>query len=246
MKKLIIWIFLLFAFFVSNFALSGNNFLVDFKKGNDAYRKGQWDRAAELYRLAAQGGMNNAELWYNAGCAEWKNNSKSRALLYFQRACRITPRDPDLRKNMEIVQEQLGDNSKHRERIFTSILTVFSLNELLWALLFLVWGFFILLFIYYKFKKEIMAWMAGIFLLFMLILGISSGLLVYQQVKTPAAIVLADEAEVFTGPGRDYTNSGKLQGGSLVLVLSNQDNWSEISIRTGFQGWIRNEELEKI
>jgi len=244
MRKIVLLLILCVIF--SGISFAGDDAVSSFEKGNKAYREGNWAKAAGFYREAADAGMNNAALWYNLGCAAWKSGSAGRAVLYFERAVKMNPRDPDLKNNLDFVLVRLATRPEPKEGLGSFILSKMTLNELMVLTLVLVWGFFILLFLYLRLKNEPLAWAAGVFLMFTLIFGITSGTIIYSDLKAPRAVILPTTVEVYSGPGRDYTGGGTLTEGSIARVLRTQEDWSEISFKDRFKGWVRKEEIEKI
>ena len=217
-----------------------------FNEGNKAYAEGRWAKAAELYRGAVDAGMNNAVVWYNLGCAAWKTGSPGMSVLYFERALRMNPGDADIKNNLRFVTAHLAEQPAPEEGFAAFILSFMTLNELLVVLLIIVWAFFIMLALYLRLRKEPLAWFAGILFLLMLVSGVSSGLILYDRVNTPRAVVLPARVEVYSGPGRDYTSGGSLTEGSIVKLFRTQEDWAEIGFKDRYKGWVRTEEVEKI
>ncbi|MCD6309836.1 MAG: tetratricopeptide repeat protein [Candidatus Eremiobacteraeota bacterium] len=244
MKKVILLIILCLVFAGVIFPLE--DAISNFEKGNRAYREGKWAKASEFYRDAATAGLNNSTLWYNLGCSAWKSGSVGSAILYFERAAKMNPRDPDIKNNLEFVRAHLPEKPQPREGFSYFILSFMTLNELLVLVLVLLWIFFILLGLYFRLRKEPLAWIAGVLFIILLILSITSGLIIYNEIKSPQAVILPEKVEVYSGPGRDYTGCGNLSEGSIVRILRTQGDWCEIGFRDRFKGWIRKEEAEKI
>jgi hypothetical protein len=73
--------------------------------------------AAVLYRraldrfvtVADQGGVRNAELYYNIGNTYFRLGSVGKAILYYRRAELLDPADPNLRHNLAYVRSQRED-----------------------------------------------------------------------------------------------------------------------------------------
>jgi tetratricopeptide (TPR) repeat protein len=60
-------------------------------RADSAYRAGRFDRAAELFALAASDDPANASLWANLGAAQWMRADTAGALLAWQRSERLSP-----------------------------------------------------------------------------------------------------------------------------------------------------------
>ena len=85
------------------FVLTGNLHASDkartFIAGIEAYRAGDWPAAIEAFGAIAAQGVENGQLYYNLGNAYLKNDDLGHAILWYERALKHIPDDPDLRFN---------------------------------------------------------------------------------------------------------------------------------------------------
>ncbi len=90
----------------------------DFLEGVRAYEAGDFPGAAQAFERVADGGARNPALFYNLGNAWFKvhtatdtppEGSLGRAILWYERAKRLAPNDPDLLFNLERALEQRKD-----------------------------------------------------------------------------------------------------------------------------------------
>lgn len=90
----------------------------DFLEGIRAYEAGAYADAAQAFERVADGGARNPALFYNLGNAWYKvrtmvenppEGSLGRAVLWYERARRLAPHDPDLIFNLERALEQRKD-----------------------------------------------------------------------------------------------------------------------------------------
>lgn len=72
-----------------------------FMQGTEAYRNGDWPGAITAFESLAESGLQNGRLFYNLGNAYLKNDDLGRALLWYERALKRIPDDPDLRFNYD-------------------------------------------------------------------------------------------------------------------------------------------------
>jgi tetratricopeptide (TPR) repeat protein len=79
-----------------------------FESANAAFADGRFDEArAALARLAAEGGASPAVL-YNLGNAAFRAGKPGEAILAFERALLLAPRDQDVRANLRQVRKAAG------------------------------------------------------------------------------------------------------------------------------------------
>ncbi|MFH1571006.1 MAG: tetratricopeptide repeat protein [Gemmatimonadota bacterium] len=71
-----------------------------YAEGNQLYRQGRYDAARERYGAAAAAGVADPRLYYNLGNACFKSEHLGEAILWYERALRLDPRDPDIRANL--------------------------------------------------------------------------------------------------------------------------------------------------
>lgn len=90
----------------------------DFLEGVKAYEAGAFMDAAKAFDRVAASGVRNPALFYNLGNAWFKvhtavenppEGSLGRAILWYERARRLAPHDPDLLFNLERALEQRKD-----------------------------------------------------------------------------------------------------------------------------------------
>ena len=82
-----------------------------FRRGNDAYRLGEYDRAIALYREVLDEGWAGAALYYNLGNAYFKTGNLGRAVLNYRKAWDLSPGDPEIGKNLEYAREDLREDT---------------------------------------------------------------------------------------------------------------------------------------
>src|SRR5205823_6641015 len=72
-----------------------------FEAANRFYFEGKFSEAATTYGILEQSGQKSAALYFNWGNALFKSGQIGRAIAAYRRAEALTPRDPDLRANLQ-------------------------------------------------------------------------------------------------------------------------------------------------
>ncbi len=85
------------------------NLARQYLSGLEAYKAGDYARAAESLQTIADTGVSNGQLFYNLGNAYLKNNDLGRALLWYEKAHVLLPDDPDLNFNMNYARSLTKD-----------------------------------------------------------------------------------------------------------------------------------------
>ena len=82
-------------------SISDAEALSGFTAAAAAYRAEDYDKAAAAYEEVLRGGKESGALYYNLGNSYFKKGSLGKAVLNYERARRLVPRDGDLNFNLE-------------------------------------------------------------------------------------------------------------------------------------------------
>ena len=93
-----------------------------FMDGTEAYRNGDWPAAIAAFKSLADAGTDSGKLFYNLGNAYLKNDDLGRALLWYERALKRIPDDPDLQFNYNYALTLTKDERGERESPLLRIL----------------------------------------------------------------------------------------------------------------------------
>ena len=220
-----------------------------FVKANQAYPAGRFQEAVDGYRQLVQSGGGNGHLYYNLGNAYLRLNDLGRAILNYERAHLLIPRDADLDFNLRFARDQVKDAVAPSQGVIDR--TFFWLNSLNLAELFwvfavlnvLFWGCLLLrLFI----RSEWTYYSLILLLVFWVITGLSLGLKWYQLKTDDRAVILQPEVSVLAGPDPQDTVLFKLHAGTMVQLERSEDGWALVRLPDKKRGWVKNDALEGI
>jgi tetratricopeptide (TPR) repeat protein len=79
------------------------------KKGNKDYTDGLYHNAIEDYLKVLGNGYESPELYFNLGNAYFKANDLASAILYYEKAKKLKPNDPDVNFNLHIANSRIVD-----------------------------------------------------------------------------------------------------------------------------------------
>ena len=232
----------------------GDNIPVEelFQQGNELYEQGQYQEAIAQYVQILATGLENGYVYYNLGNALLKEQQVGEAILQYERAKRLLPRDEDIDFNLEYARaltlDKMGQEGGKLSRFFTAIRTYFTPNEvslifwLAYGLLTVVAIAFI--FIPHRWKLR-MVYLA--LPLALLLLG--SAILLYLQMSrnnADEAILMIPQIEAKTGPGESYSALFEIHEGAKVRIQREKLDWVEIKLPNKVIGWIPKAYLERI
>ena len=81
----------------------------EFFEANRAYKNDQFQKAVDGYLKLIENGFENGHIYYNLGNAYYRIGDLGRAILFFERARLLIPRDDDLIFNLSHARNQTVD-----------------------------------------------------------------------------------------------------------------------------------------
>jgi tetratricopeptide (TPR) repeat protein len=217
-----------------------------FIEANHALEKGDLDQAEVGYQALLGKGFQGAEFFYNLGNLYYRKGERGRSILFYERALRLAPRDPDIAFNLSLARSHIKDDG---DSIFQQVFLSFTITELGWALTMLSWLFFgflgagILGWTKAQTWQRIVLWLSGTFLLVTAAWFGVNAVLTHQ----PWAIVVSPPGEVRNGPGNDYAVGFTIPEGTKVLILNKRPEWMQVGVpQQGLKGWMPSAEVEAI
>jgi hypothetical protein len=241
------------------FLLGSSSFAGDldafFVKGNDLYQKGDYKAAIEEYSKILAQGYESWEVYYNLGNAYFKEREIGKAILNFEKAKRLNPKNEDIEFNLELSNLATVDRIPELPQLFLFVwiskfihlLDLQSLGIVTMAI-YLVWIGLLLLMIFGKTSRfrrlTLIATSISSTLLF-----VFAGTFVIRIIDNETkieAIVLTDKIDVRSAPGTAGTVVFTLHEGVKVQIKDRSGVWAKIKLADGKVGWLKEEVIEKI
>jgi len=241
-------VLLVFAFFCNAEAGEGKWEEVFFE-ANRAYKEGRFNDAVEGYRQLIRSDHCGGHVFYNLGNAYFRLNQLGKAILNYERARVLLPRDADLIFNLHHARDQVKDAiSEDRSLINATFfwLDSLTLSEFLWAFAGTNLLFWAILLVRIFSNIEWSYYLFLIFLAFWLLSGVSLGLKWRQITNDNRAVIVYEEVNVLAGPDIKDTILLKLHAGTIVDLERSEDKWSLISLPQKRRGWVRPGTVENI
>jgi tetratricopeptide (TPR) repeat protein len=217
-----------------------------FFRANNSYREDRYDDAIQDYEQLISDGLRSANIFYNLGNAYLRTGSKGKAILYYERAFRIRPRDADIRSNLDfartLVEGDAGQYSERwYERIFLFLRGFLSTDEMtsLLSILYFAIMISLILSISCKAQRKTLYYSTSVFcVLFIVALpSFISG--VYRSEFQKKAVIVVKETSVRFEPNDDATVHFKLHEGAVIQITRSQDNWHQVRRYDGKMGWLK-------
>ncbi len=214
-----------------------------FLDGIRHYESKEYTSAIEAFSKIADEGIQNGKLYYNLANAYLKNGDIGPAVLWYERALKLMPKDPDLRFNLAYANTLVTDK---KESSSSPLLTVmffwkdlFSAATWQWIALGLNACFWSFLAVWCLLKKRAFKTMSYCFLL---ITCISLGAIFYHGFMAtyrPQAIILPASVSVRSGFAPESTELFVLHAGTRVAVEKQMKGFFRIRFSKDKIGWIK-------
>lgn len=217
-----------------------------FFRANNSYREEKYEDAIQNYEKLFGSGIRSANIFYNLGNAYLKTGNKGKAILYYERAFRMRPRDADIRSNLSYAQTLVEGNAgqsigKWYERVFLFFSGYLSTNELtfLASALYFLTLIFLALSVYFRPLHRLLYYFAAAFFIFLIIILPSFIGNVYRSEYQREAVVMVRDVDVRFEPKDDATLHFKLYEGAVIRIDKSQEGWHKISRNDGKMGWLK-------
>ena len=225
----------------------------DFKEANALYESGKFREAAAAYELVADEKKGGAAVFYNLANAQLRSGNKGKARLWYERALRIAPRDPDILWNLLVLKNALVDRIEpppgplELGSISRSAVARFSIDEAAEALSALLFFWVAVSFLTWKFPAFRNGGRSAQRAVFILI-ALTSGLfaLKWTRSKDPQVVVLSKEVTARYGPTVKETKAFTLHEGTVARVTDETKDWIYVRLEDGHEGWLQKNSCETI
>ena len=220
-----------------------------FLRANTAYKAGDYDAALRLYEDITEKGYVSAAVFYNVGNCMMKKNQLGAALVWYERALRLAPRDADLRANWlyarsMIKNPELSAPTQWTDRMFVH-LDHFAEDEIIMVLCLLLSAISLLilagLFWGWRFRKTI-------FLIVILsLIFIFHVFAFFAKIENLSGrAILLSSVEVKYEPEDSATTHFMGYEGWKVRILKESSGWVKIERPDGLAGWVAKDRLQRI
>jgi len=225
-------------------------------RGNQLYQEGTWDEALEAYLSVYESGYEAGGLHYNIGNTYFKLGDIPRAILFYERAARLMPGDPDVAANLELARSLTVDDIDPLPRFWLLQAWDWWVGLLpRGILIWLVAGSWLLTGTgvagailarpeNFRSLARRTALVAGVVTL---VFGANLAAREFGWTEEERAVVMAPELDAHSAPSEDPNlRVFSIHAGTTVRVDRRADEWAEIILPDGRVGWVRLEGLETV
>lgn len=229
-------------------AADSSEAVAKFVSAKNAYSAGDFEQAAADYEAIVALGWESGSVYYNLGNAYVKLKRLGKALINYERARRLIPRDGDLQFNIRFVESKLNLRNPD-ENIFEVLMRrhieFYAIDEMIVLLIifFFAGAAVFLVSMYFKWTPRLRVALVSLFGALLIIFA--AGLVRALQEREGAAVVTTASPALFE-PRENATAHFDLAEGSRVKILRQDDSWVKIIRPDGKSGWVPKEKVEEI
>ncbi len=222
-----------------------------FHRGNESYEAGDFDQAIGEYQRIVDLGIKNSRVFYNLGNVYFRKNQLGKAVLNYRRALALDPRDEDGIANLRFAKLFTLDKIEEQRvnplsNLLHWFLDLWSTDELtiLVSLSYCLSILFGILILFTRSKRALL-WGLTVFLVIFVVFSSSLGTKLYFN-SIKSGVVIAPQAEVRSGPGKDYTLQFTGHEGLEFQISGDSEDWYRILLPNGVRGWVPKDAVEII
>jgi tetratricopeptide (TPR) repeat protein len=222
---------------------------VDFNRANQAFSEDKFSEAAAIYDSLIKNQGASPELFFNLGNALARSGKIGHAVLAYERGLLLSPRDADIRANLEKIRQK-NNLVEKPDTLWEQPFFLLSQNTWAVVLLFSVWTMALLLVVWILLRKKIGSGLAyGLLVsgILFTLTGLSgmSACLIYGE-RENRAVALTPDAPLQISPFAGASVSAVLRPGEIVRVGERHGDYSFVRNEEGKSGWVRMQTIEKI
>lgn len=195
-------------------------------------------------------GYSSGALYFNAGNAYFNKKDMPHAILYYEKALRISPLDRDILYNLSVARRQVDSEIMPIPDFFLFIwwrnfVSIFSAD--IWAYLSLFFGVLVVVFTGYRWLKNpgfstIWIWIV----LFIFFITLPASFYRYRIVYSEMAGILMTKENLYPAPDERSGKLYELIAGEKLKITDSVGKWYHVRLINREKGWILKDKIEKI
>ncbi|MFI5163003.1 MAG: tetratricopeptide repeat protein [Sphingobacteriales bacterium] len=226
-----------------------------FLQGNAFYTIAQYSNALNAYHKLLDEGYQSTAVYFNMANAYYKNGDIPSAILYYEKAHKLSPGDEDINFNLKYANLKTADKVEAAPEFFLNrwwkrVILAFPLRVLsAWSIIFvlLASGTLVVYFFANSVPVKKTSFSISVILFF---LGITSVFMASRQASYfddhRGAIVFSGIVTVKNGPVEQSGILFVIHDGTRVDILDNNNGWLKIRLANGNEGWIHQSDVKEI
>ena len=226
-----------------------------FKEGNENYLKGKYQETIRIFESIYEKGYEGESLFYNLGNAYYRIGKVGLAILYYEKAKKLSPSDEDINYNLAFANSKIVDKIETLPKFFIfdwweNILALFSISG--WTYLSYLFYLVILGSVgYYYFARSLktqrISFYSGIVSALFLILTIIFLIVnLNRELNVKYGVIVEQVVVTKFSPDQNSKDAFIVHEGIKVIAEDRVNNWVKIKLIDGKVGWLNENNLRII
>lgn len=221
-------------------------------EADGAYLRGDFARAVELYEGVIQNnryGEVSYSVYFNLGHAYSQIGNWGKAMLNYQRAYRLNPRDGDIITRINTIRTMRPDGFVDDTRLWaqiaqlTGLFTQWELEIIALLIWSITWVLGMVWWRYQVYRRYLRYPLVMMVVITVIAVSLTASRVHYDSSR-PLAVVVSPITDVLSGAGIDYLTMFRLSDGAEVRILEQSGIWVKIELPDGRMGWVRISTIE--
>jgi len=221
-----------------------------FMQGVAAYEQKDYEKAVDAFLSIVEKGVRNGDLYYNLGNAYLQKGDLGRSLLWYERALKLIPGDPDLEFNRDyaltLTRDEAPEDQGGAARVLFFWNYLLDAHTIQMMALILNGIFWLSLGIYTRYPKRVIRYFLPLVFIVALFFCTTACFNYYGASRSKKAVILETEVSVRSGLGENTTELFTLHAGSRVRIQKTRGSYYQIRFSRDKLGWIRSVDAEII
>ena len=216
------------------------------------YKNKNYKGAIESYEMIVKQGVTSYKLFYNLGNAYYKNNEIGKAIYNYELANKLKPNNDDIKTNLRIANQKTIDKIESKENFFlgaikTGLVNYFTTTG--WACLSIgsLTACLVLAFIFFvsgSITIKRLSFFTSVLCLIVFIGSMTLGFsALHSKQQISFAIITTRETKIHEEPSTTSNSKFSLHDGTKVSVIETNDNWTNIKLENGNEGWVKTADI---
>jgi tetratricopeptide (TPR) repeat protein len=229
--------------------------LTNFHEANSFYEKGEFEKAADMYRKIIDEGYESAEIYYNLGNTHYKLGNIAETIVYYERALKLAPDDRDVTENLKIAKFSLIDKTEEETVVpfftfYNNVRNSFNIHTVKTAFYSLLFVFAVLVSIYILLKNTVLKKP----LFYICLIGLAGFITlsylyydIHRNYFSRSGVIADFKVSVLSSPDDNISSElFFLHQGTKADIIRSNENWFEIELDSEKRGWIRKDQMIEI
>ena len=206
------------------------------------YKAGDYPSAIAAFSEIVKTGVRNGKLYYNLGNAYLKNRDTGHAVLWYLRARKLMPDDPDLKFNLNYALSLVKDAPEEGKSPVYGVLffwmNLLSPRAVQWTAIGLNLVFWVFSAVRLIRKKRALNTVAVVILVAASVMTLTAIYNYTESASAKQAVILPEQVAVRSGLSENATELFVLHAGSRVRLEARNGEFVKIHFAKGKIGWI--------